>query len=558
MSKRSHYLFDPQHELLDSMHDGLPPAPTFAATLVGHGMYETMHFVLRLSPVNHGLMALIEENGFQIGGLPSEAIQAYSTYVHETVHWWQHVGSTSGLLYSLSFLAQCHSSMAELREILATIGPKKPLKGYTDQVLKREGNAAQERLAQANIAANNAIDVEFYKSFAHSPRTNIVWMQKDPHFESVGHNYAVVYSQLLGMLAATIDPDHLVVPSASAWDAELTRLDRDRVEGYFYGSPVRLPAVGLHAVFEGQARFMQLQFLDGVRTEPLSSTEWRARGFLSGIYVEAFEAFLKLSESEWPERLDGSIVALFLLVCDLAINPTRGVPVKVVDLAGLIRDVDVGMRFTLLSQAIAELPHLKEAIVNCSRSEYITVSEALTRAVGYDGPSEGLLAVKDWTEKAPALSALMEEYGQFEFGLTNLPLRVFISHFVAFYRDKWEYPEFFCWAGMYLSGQRELAATRDLWLRHLSLFGDRGDRSGVYPRMRPGRSEAAVKETFDRFYGNIALYDLTRQWILQDGPFLIDRSWLHERYDQERTEKFCKEAFKKVYGVDLDEFEIVQ
>lgn len=294
------------------------------------------------------------------------------------------------------------------------------------------------------------------------------------------------------------------------------------------------------------------------RAEPLSSAEWRARGFLSGIYVDAFEAFLKLSETDWPERLDGSIAALFLLVCDLAINPTRGVPLRVVDFAGLIRDADVGVRFTLLSQTIAELPHLKEAIVDCSRSEYLAVSDVLTRAVGYDSPSEGLLAVKNWWEEAPALPKLMEEYQQFEFGLTNLPLRVFISHFVAFYRDKWEYPEFFCWAGMYLSGQRELAVSRDLWLRHLSLFGDRGDRNGVYPRMRPGRSEAAIKKTFNRFYGNMTLYDLTRQWILQDGPFLIDRRWLYENYDQERTEAFSKEVFKKVYGVDLDEFEIVQ
>jgi hypothetical protein len=165
--------------------------------------------------------------------------------------------------------------------------------------------------------------------------------------------------------------------------------------------------------------------------------------------------------------------------------------------------------------------------------------------------------VKNWEDQSPGLSELMEEYRRFDFGLTNLPLRVFISHFIAFYWDKWKHPEFFCWAGMYLSGQRELAGSRDLWLRHLSLFGDRGDRSGIYPRMSPGRSEKAIKNTFDRFYGNIILYDLTRQWILNDGPFVIDQRWLYERYDQERTEAFAKEVFRKVYGVDLDEFEIV-
>jgi hypothetical protein len=40
-------------------------------------------------------------------GIVTEAInfdglQAFSTYLHETIHWWQHVGSTIGLLRSLA------------------------------------------------------------------------------------------------------------------------------------------------------------------------------------------------------------------------------------------------------------------------------------------------------------------------------------------------------------------------------------------------------------------------------------------------------------------------
>ncbi len=140
-----------QHELLDSINDGYEVTPSFHACLNAHGMYETMRFVLRLSPRNHALMDRLEANAFDLGDASSEAMQAYSTYIHETVHWWQHVGSTSGLLFSLSYLAQCHSSMEELREVLATIGAKKPLKGYTDQVLRNEGHSAQTKLASANI-----------------------------------------------------------------------------------------------------------------------------------------------------------------------------------------------------------------------------------------------------------------------------------------------------------------------------------------------------------------------------------------------------------------------
>lgn len=99
---------------------------------------------------------------------------------------------------------------------------------------------------------------------------------------------------------------------------------------------------------------------------------------------------------------------------------------------------------------------------------------------------------------------------------------------------------------------------REVWLRHLSLYSDRGDKKGVYPRNLPHRAEEAVLDTFQRFYGTMALYDMTRQWLLKDGPFICDFRWLYENYDQTRAKALGNETFKQVYGVTLDDFEIVQ
>jgi hypothetical protein len=109
-----------------------------------------------------------------------------------------------------------------------------------------------------------------------------------------------------------------------------------------------------------------------------------------------------------------------------------------------------------------------------------------------------------------------------------------------------KHPEFFCWTGIYMSGQRTIVESRELWLRHLSLFSDRGDRDGVYPRRWPNRSEGAVKHTFNQFYGSMALYELTRQWILHDGPFQCDFRWLFENYDQARAEAWANDTFKSI------------
>jgi len=505
--------FDLSRELLDSINDH-DIAPTFDACINAHGMYETMRFVLRLSPRNHELMEIIEGNQFDPESLSPEAVQAYSTYIHETVHWWQHVGSTSGLLFSLSYLAQTHSTMRELREVLEVFGPKKPLKAWADQILLAEGAGAQEKLAAANVAVNNALDVEYYKAYSYSPRENIKWMIEQNHFESVGYTYTV------------------------GWNEKILHLKSEEVVGYYWRSPVHLPAVGMRAIYEGQARFIQLQFLDGAWKEALTTADWRDRGFLSGIYVEAFEAFLRLSESEWPESISDPLVGLFLLICDLAINPTRGVPLEIESFEDFILDVVVGVRFTRLCLATKELAHLKKAICKYTRQEYIEVSTELTQLTGYDHPLTGCWAVKQWYKTAPGLNRLMEEYKTFDFEGTNLPIRVFVSHFVAFCTDKYD--------------------VREIWLRHLSLFSDRGDKDGVYPRRWPNRSEAAVKQTFQSFYSNMALYDLTRQWILKDGPFVCDYRWLFESYNQDRANAWVNETMQKIYNVTLEDFEIIQ
>ena len=127
MTEKSATKFALDHDRLASASDDYEAGPTFKACLNVHGMYETMRFVLRLSPRNHELMEIIESNEFDTSSVTADILQAYSTYIHETIHWWQHVGSTSGLMFSLSYLAQCHSSIGELKEVLATFGAKMPL-----------------------------------------------------------------------------------------------------------------------------------------------------------------------------------------------------------------------------------------------------------------------------------------------------------------------------------------------------------------------------------------------------------------------------------------------
>lgn len=548
---------DPQPQLLNPKEDYLGTLPTFEASINAHGMYETMRFVLRLSPRNHELVDSLKSGPISMKDISPEALQAYSTYIHETIHWWQHVGSTSGLLLSLSYLCQTHASMDDLRDVIAKFGAKKPLKRWTDEVLFREGPAAQAKLASANTAVNNSLDVEYYRAYALRPKQTAEWLVAQKHFESIGHGYNIAHGQLLGLLSAAVDPDFLFLPSPKNWEKQIIRLNRAKVEGFYWGSPIHVPPVGLQAIYEGQARFIQLQFLNASCANCPSVQDWREMGYLSGIYVEAFDAFLLLSKCEWPKHIDDPVIALFLLICDLAINPTRGFPLQIEDFEYFIDDVDVGVRFTRLSLAVVELPHLRGAIRLFSNKEYVEVSGQLTSYVGYDHPLSALEKVALWVEQSPGLQKLMAEHKTFEFDPVNMPVRVFFSHYVSFVRDKLVHPEFFCWPGSKLVGDGIENKTTELWLRHLSLFSDRGDKPGVYPRMWPDRDKGSVKNMFDKFYSATAIYDLTRQWILNEGPFTCDYEWLAENYSQERADAWANDSFKQTYGINLHDCEIL-
>ncbi|WP_127814928.1 hypothetical protein [Bordetella avium] len=550
--------FTPAHEFLDPAEDVFSGSVNFRAALDVHGMYETMRFALRLSPRNHELVDSLTTGVHAAGDISGEALQAYSTYLHETIHWWQHVGSSSGLVYSLCYMAQSHSSMAQLRDVISTFGPKKSLKRWTDATLLREGASAQSRLASANIAVNNALDVEYYKIYAAKPNKSAPWLYKQQHFESIGHGYFIVYGQLLGMLSGTVDPNFQVIPDARQWDEKFKNLNEQRVTGYYWGSPMYVPEIGLHAIYEGQARFIQLQFLNATFDKAPTIQDWRSMGYLSGIYVEAFEHFLDVSKSEWPDNLDDPLVGLFLLICDIAINPTRGFPNNIEIYENFIDDVDVGVRFLRLSQAVERLPHLRSYIQKYSKTEYALASELLTEACGLDKPLAALGEIVSWIDKSEEIQALMSEYETFDYLSKNLTLRVFFSHFLAFCYDKLARPEFFCWPGVWMIGDYANEDTMPLWLRHLSLFSDRGDKPGIYPRSQPGRDPATVHRTFEQFYGGVVLYDLTRQWILTDGPFTCNFEWLTESdHSQADADAWASDIFKQVYGVGLNEFEII-
>jgi hypothetical protein len=195
--------------------------------------------------------------------------------------------------------------------------------------------------------------------------------------------------------------------------------------------------------------------------------------------------------------------------------------------------------------------------MNYSRAEYAQVSDALAQSLIIDPPLALCEAPKRWVRDSEGLKSLMAQYQTFDYSADNLPVRVLLSHFLAFNADKLDKPEFFCWPGAWMAGKRVSPEIKALFDRHAALFVDKADDDGIFPRVLPGRDEGLVHKTFESFYAFNLIYDVTRQWIATPGPFVYDYRWLSSSGSHADVKGFADRHFEMIYGVQPDRFEII-
>jgi hypothetical protein len=526
-----------------------------SATLNAHGLYNAFQFVLRLSPAVHQKISELPAGIVSSHEIGFDGAQAFSTYLHETIHWWQHVGSAHGLMRSLSYPTQAHGNYKHLKEMLAKIGFKKSIRELATKLPAPGGIGTLGGLA--NTIVNNHFDFDAFLRLTFNQATARSAIG-DPYFDCIGHAYAMTYGNNIVVLAATVDPDFRVLQHPKEWEEPFRALRQSKEKGFYYGSRIELWPLGAHEILEGQACFGQLQYLAFASGGRLSWDDFRAFGMLHGVYAKAFETFLKVAELEWPATLDHPIVGLFLLICDMAINPGAGFPFPLTHFATFITDTDPGTRFVMLSKLVRlKCPRVVTAIRNYSRTEYVEVTEQLAAALIVESPLAIASIFSHWVQTDGPLVPLMEEYRSFDYGPINLPVRLLFSHFLAFMRDKFATPEFFCWPGAWMAGTRVSEQGRILLNRHAAPFVDKQDDDGIFPRLYPDRDEKFVEDTFYSFYAYNITYDLTNQWITQSGPFTYDYRWFSQSGTHEIIKDFAARHFLDAYGVHPDTVELL-
>lgn len=532
--------------------------PTFSATLNAHGEYETQTFVLRLSPEIHRKLASITPGISTNGQAGFENVQAMSTYLHETIHWWQHIGSTYGLVFSLVYPIQSHCTHFDLLALVESEGFEKSVLKQSIKLNERGPTGFGTAAGRANTIINNHFDLFAFRAFTLGPEVAKAVTQEQL-FEAVGHAFHMTYAHAVNTIASTVDPQFRALPHPKEWADGFRQLREDKIEGHYYGSGVGLWPIGSYEIFEGQARFSQIQYLSHACGHRLDWDDFRALGMLSGVYVKAFAEFLHWSDAKWPAKINDPIVSLFLLVCDLALNPGSGFPVAIThNFVTFIDDVNPGARFCLFCRLIAKLfPTMKSAIESHSRAEYDELTGELCYGAKEIPPLSMAALFAQWFKGDGPLSSLRKEYDNYSFDPANFVVRHLFAHFLAFQEDKLKTPEFFCWPGAWMAGELVSEEQERLFDKHGALFIDKENDDSVFPRLPRGRDEVVVHRVFKQFYDNAVTFDLTNQWISKEGPFAYDLTWLSASASSTDMKNYSRQAFVSAFGFDPETVKIL-
>jgi hypothetical protein len=225
------------------------------------------------------------------------------------------------------------------------------------------------------------------------------------------------------------------------------------------------------------------------------------RGMFREPYDEAFQIFLSIIGEKRPAAVDSPIVGLFLLICDIALNPTSGFPCDIDFESDFVSSSDPGMRFFNLCKAAArEKTHLADSILRFSREEYVEAGRMLTEACGYAEPLVSTQTVCNWMGLSPEIRRFAAMQQSFTFPPENYAVAFLFSHFLEFSKDKHASPELFCWPGKYLAGPKLTQKMADLFEKHGPPFVDKADGAGIFPRLKGGLAADKLNATFLAFY----------------------------------------------------------
>lgn len=452
---------------------------------------------------------------------------AFSTYLHEIIHWWQHVGTTTGLICGLSIPVQANATAFYLDTIGDTV--KKPL------LYNLESDDDEDE--SAVLAVTRWLEVEYGASFLLNHRLLIPRVRRFKYFESAGYCLLMTYANTIATLNTIFDPNGQQLPTIGHFLDCYQKFSQERFPD-FVPKELLFPALSSLEIMEGQARISELQFRS-LTYEPLTWAEITERGYLRDTYGIAFETYLSLTQFPEPHYVQEPVVNLFLLICEIALNPGQGYATDISPDSHFVQDVHPGHRFLTLCMIAKSEPSVLDEVKSVSLSGYHRVCDTLCSQAGWDTPVEIWKKILAKTGAMLHINELDTQLSEGVFDPENVPIRFYFAEHRSILETKIQIPHFFCWPGYYLvhisDDHEEAESIQEILRLHQPPFESTSlTVESISVRRSQFTSESKAKFVSD-YFGSQVLYDLVRQWISQRGNFRMKYLWKPNLTEEDRT-----------------------
>jgi hypothetical protein len=489
------------------------------------------------------------ELGVPLGAeVTKERLFGWGTYLHENMHWYQCIGTTYGVMRLLSSMAQTfvlfRSSRLTSREAIA-----KPLyKFLTDCP---PSNQRVHRLL--NMAVNTWMDLEFTNAYFESPVLHAERIAKDPFFVGIDHGALMYLQESVGLLTGCFPQSG----RANSFIKGLRLRVADGLENAD-AQKVVVPPVGASEIMESAARISEVQYLQHASGGRYSWTKYQRMGYLDSRYLSAFNLFLQATRLSVGDDPCSPVVNLFLLVCDIALNPTLGYPDVLNDTERFTKNWHPGFRFLKLCSYLRTVRNAKKWDSLSIAEDFEEFTNEVCSAVGFDGP---VCVANKCIELLGSfgVETIVQQVTRYETRLPNLPVRYVIGKHAMAMKERTKLPFFPSMPASFVEGDLEYQESIDRVMASLDPPFVRRKNRGIEPVLpRYAEYDEGVLRTFQSSFTKwLLILSLGRQLAARRGPFVYALPWVDSSKTADELSSVVAEDFGAASGYSPVEINIL-
>ncbi len=476
-----------------------------------------------------------------------ERLFGWGTYLHENMHWYQCIGTTYGLFRLLSSMAQTHNIFQYSRRINDAI-LEKPL--YQIVVNHPPDNSEFRR--NLNIAVNTWMDIEFTNAFFESPDRHVDRIAHDHFFGGLDHGSLIYLGESLGLLVSCFPNSE----QAERFHQD-SRIIIDHGLENAKNHDIFVPPVGASDIMESAARISEIQYLQHSSGRKYSWSIYKRMGYLESKYLKAFNTFLQITRLNIGNDPCSSAVNLFLITCDIALNPSHGYPNVLSSWKDFIKEWHPGFRFFCICSYLANRKKLINEVAINTESEYKEMINEICNAIGYETP-ECVAAKCDKMLTKCGAEILVNQVDTYESDMPNFPVQYVVGKHVKAMRVRQRKPLFLAMPANYVEGDRDHQEAIDRLMEILTPPFVRRDYTGIEPVLPryTNIDDKNLKSFHSTFSKWLIMLSLGRQLAAKKGPFKFAHPWTDSTKSEGELRSFVEDDFLKASGHALSNIKV--